>query len=167
MASLMLYTAVAGRNPGMFIPAHVWVSRLVDGVGVLTWTNDSAKPNFDDGTPEKGHYAAVLAALPQVAQRSSLVIIAKEKSTLWDPFKEGAEGPKRYHHRKPNGEPYKAEKLIRSIDDLAAAREITIVCRPPVSELEREMLAQASDDAKARRDAAEEALAKADEKFPS
>lgn len=165
MTSHFLYTAVAGRNPGVFVPQHVWIARLTDEAGMLLWSNDITEPAFEVGTAEKGHYLAVAAALSHVSPGSHLVLIAKEKSTLWYPFSEGLEGPKRYHHRKPNGQLFKASDLIRPIDEAALAKGVSIGCRPPASGDESELLAQAGDDVRARKEAAEEILSAPDTKF--
>ena len=77
----------------------------------------------------------------------------------------GPDGPVPLHHRKANGDLYKDEKLIRAIDALAQHRKVTIWASPPETPEEREHLAQAGDDARLRRDAAEAASSSPNDKF--
>lgn len=164
-AEFKLYIGVSGRNAGVFNAGSVWAIRLEDPTGETAWTNADSPVRFSNHNPHDAYFYAVLEALPLIPEGGRLRLVAKEKSELWWPFRLEAGGPVPLHHRKASGELYKDEKLIRAIDALAQHRQIAIWASPPVTNGEREHLAQAGDDARLRREAAEAATNTPDDKF--
>lgn len=160
-----LYVGVSARNAGVFNAGSVWAIRLEDSSEVAVWVNTESPPEFSQHNAHDAYFYAVLEALPFVPEGGQLRLVAKERSELWWPFHLGPDGPVPLHHRKANGEAFKDEKLIRQIDALAQQRQITIWANRPQTPEEREQWAQARDDARLRRDAAEAVTASPDAKF--
>lgn len=169
-----LYTASVGRSRGAFLPAdkagsitqHAWAAIVEDLEGHALWSSEELPAEFTEGYADKGHFYAVLAALPHIPENSVCWLIAKEKSPLYWPFKPTHDGkPSATPWRKTNGKPYREEAIIREIHRRATERGIELMWREPQRSREQEQMNVAGDKAAQCRDDAEEACQKPDDKF--
>lgn len=169
-----LYTASKGRGSGLFTPAndpsrnsqHAWAAIVEDLEGNTIWSSEELPAEFTEGYPDKGHFYAVLAALPHLPENSVCWLVAKEKSALYWPFKPTHEGkPSPTPWLKADGKRYKPESLIREIHRAATERGIELMWREPQGSHEQEQLCVPGDKAVQRRDDAEEASQKPEDKF--
>lgn len=170
----LLYTASKGREAGVFSPAddpsrnsqHAWAAVVEDLEGNALWSSQELPAEFTEGYADKGHFYAVLAAVPHVPENSACWIVAKEKSPLYWPFKPTHEGkPSATPWRKNSGKPYKEEAIIREIYRTATKRGVELMWREPQGSHEEEQMKVAEDKAEQRRDDAEEVSQKPEDKF--
>lgn len=169
-----LYTASKGRPSGPFTPAddpsrnsqHAWAVIVEDLEGNTLWSSEELPAEFTEGYADKGHFYAVLAALPHVPENSVCWLIAKEKSPLYWPFKPSHEGkPSAKPWRKANGKPYKETDIIREIYRAATERGIELMWREPQGPHEEEQMEVAEKKAEQLKDDAEKASQKPEHKF--
>ncbi len=169
-----LYTASKGRSSGPFAPAndpsrnsqHAWAAVVEDPEGNALWSSEELPAEFTEGYADKGHFYAVLAAVPHVPENSACWLIGQPMKTLYWPFKPTPEGkPSLTPWRKPKGEPYKEEVIIREIYRTATDRGIELMWREPQGSHEEEQMNVAEGMAGERRDDAEEASKKPEHKF--
>jgi len=169
-----LYTASKGRSSGPFTPAndpsrnsqHAWAAIVEDLEGNTIWSSEELPAEFTEEYADKGHFYAVLAALPHVPENSVCWIVAKDKSPLYWPFKPTHEGkPSPTPWCKANGKLYTEKAIIREIHRTATKRGVELMWREPHGSHEEEQMTVAEDKAEQRRDDAEEASQKPDDKF--